>query len=297
MVGPRHLSVESGRMPDPAFYDGQRPDRASILRWDGRVAAPAHDHLAPEEPLEVRVRGRAAAVTMRTPGHDEELAAGFLLGEGVVRGPGDVVRVVPCPRNEAGNVVKVTLAPHVDFDAAALSRHVLTSASCGLCGKASIEAVMRRMTPVESDLHVSAETLVGLPALMRMHQASFDLTGGLHAAALFEEGGRLVVAREDIGRHNAVDKVLGFALLAGLLPLRRAVMVVSGRVSFEIVQKAAAAGVPILAAVSAPSSLAVDFARQTNQTLVGFLRGRRMNVYSHARRIGFSGRSPVRRSA
>jgi FdhD protein len=259
--------------------------RVSILKWDGRESAHTEDHLAPEEPLEIRVRGRAISVTMRTPGHDEELAAGFLLTEGVVRRAADIELVEACARNEAGNVVNVRLAPLVPVDFDRLTRHVFAGSSCGLCGKATIEAVRGVHAPVESDVRISAAALASLPAKMRAAQGVFERTGGLHAAALFDELGNLLVAREDVGRHNAVDKVIGYALMRGLLPLRRAVLMISGRSSFEIMQKAAAAGVAVVAAVSAPSSLAVQFAREMNQTLIGFLRDARMNIYTHAHRV------------
>ena len=260
---------------------------ATILRWDGRRAAESADLLAPEEPLEIRVRGRPISVTMRTPGHDDELAAGFLLTEGVVASAADIAGIDGCARNEAGNVIDARLDPFVHVDFERLTRHVFGASSCGLCGKATIEAVMTRCGPVQSDVRFDVRLLGRLPAALRSVQPTFDQTGGLHAAALFDERGELLVAREDIGRHNAVDKVLGHALLGGWLPLGRCILLVSGRASFEIMQKAAAGGVPVVASVSAPSSLAVEFAREMNQTLVGFLRGESMNVYSHSWRIAF----------
>jgi FdhD protein len=263
------------------------PQRPMVLRYDHGELSSAPDELAPEEPLEVRVRGRPVSVTMRTPGHDAELAAGFLLSEGIIKSPQDVLRIEPCGRNEDGNLLNVVLAPEVHVDFEKLTRHVFASSSCGLCGKATIESVRSTFPRVESDVTVDARTLVGLPDAMRGAQSSFDRTGGVHAAALFESGGRLAVSREDVGRHNAVDKVLGFALVNGLLPLGRHVLLVSGRSSFEIMQKALAGRVPVVAAVSAPSSLAVEFAKQSGQTLVGFLRGGRMNVYSYPERIRF----------
>ena len=253
---------------------------------DGAVTRAADD-VAHEEPLEIRVRGRAVSVTMRTPGHDDELAVGFLLTEGIIRRREDVTRIEPCDRNEAGNLLNVLLAPDVPVDFEKLTRHVFASSSCGLCGKATIDAVRATFPPVESDLVIDAATLLTLPDAMRLRQETFDRTGGLHAAALFDASGKLLVLREDVGRHNAVDKVLGHALLNGLTPLDRQVLAVSGRSSFEIVQKALAARIPVIAAVSAPSSLAVEFARENGQTLVGFLRQGRMNVYSHPGRIRF----------
>ena len=258
-----------------------------VVRYRDGDVAHVSDDVAHEEPLEIRVRGRAVSVTMRTPGHDDELAAGFLLTEGLIRHAADVLRIEPCGRNEEGNLLNVVLAPDVHVDFEKLTRHVFASSSCGLCGKATIEAVRGSFPPVTSTLQLDAAALLRMPDVMRRQQSTFDLTGGLHAAALFDATGNLLVLREDVGRHNAVDKVIGHALLRNLAPLDRHVLVVSGRSSFEIVQKALAARIPVIAAVSAPSSLAVEFARDNNQTLVGFLRERRMNVYSHPERIRF----------
>jgi FdhD protein len=257
----------------------------TVLRYEDGVVRGGPDELAREEPLEIRVRGRPVSVTMRTPGDDADLAVGFLLTEGIVRGRDDVLRVEACGRNEEGNLLNVLLAPLVPVDFERLTRHVFASSSCGLCGKATIESVRMTFPPVQSDATVDAETLVRLPDLMRAAQTSFDRTGGVHAAALFTLDGQLVVLREDVGRHNAVDKVLGHALMNGLVPLDRHVLLVSGRSSFEIMQKALAGRVPLVAAVSAPSSLAVEFAQESGQTLVGFLRSGRMNIYSHPHRI------------
>ncbi len=261
-----------------------------VLRWQGKSAVKrVNDALAVEEPLEIRVETRSVAVTMRTPGHDEELAAGFLLTEGVLRGTEDILKISTHHRNRIGNVLDVFLAPGVTADFAKLTRHVFASSSCGLCGKASIEAVRQKFKPVKSKLRVPASLLAGLPARLREQQAAFDATGGLHAAALFDVAGKLLVVREDVGRHNAVDKVLGHALLEGWLPLERHILLVSGRASFEILQKALAGRVPLIAAVSAPSSLAVDFAKANGQTLAGFVRGERLNVYTHPARIQMKG--------
>src|SRR5688500_9443491 len=224
---------------------------SDVVRYrDGDVSR-ADDEVAHEAPLEIRVRGRAVSVTMRTPGHDHELAAGFLLTEGLIRCREDVLRIEPCGRNEEGNLLNVLLAPEVHVDFEKLTRHVFASSSCGLCGKATIDAVRGTFPPVESDMLIDAATLLKLPDAMRREQSTFDRTGGLHAAALFDASGNPLVLREDVGRHNAVDKVLGHALLQGLTPLDRHVLVVSGRSSFEIVQKALAARVPVIAAVSA----------------------------------------------
>lgn len=241
------------------------------------------DVLAVEEPLELRVRGRAVAVVMRTPGHDADLAAGFLLTEGVVRSAEDIYDLTQCrttKRAEQGNVVEVVLPKAVAVDFDALTRHVFSATSCGLCGKATIDAVRQHFPKVKRPLRVSAETLRRLPAQLAAAQPTFQATGGLHATALFDLAGKLLVAREDVGRHNAMDKVLGHALREGWLPLERHVLLVSGRVSFEIMQKALAARVSVVAGVSAPTSLAAEFAKANRQTLVGFLRGDRLNVYA-----------------
>lgn len=260
---------------------------AKVIRYDAGDVREAEDEVAREEPLEIRVRGRAVSVAMRTPGHDEELAAGFLLSEGIIRSAADVLKIEACDRYDEGNLINVQLAPTVAVNFEKLTRHVFASSSCGLCGKATIDAVRAQFPAVVSDLTVEAETLLSLPEQMRGTQEAFGRTGGLHAAALFTSPGELLVLREDIGRHNAVDKVLGHALRRGLLPLDRYVLMVSGRTSFEILQKALSAKVAIVAAVSAPSSLAVEFATQAGQTLVGFLREKRMNVYANAGRVRF----------
>jgi FdhD protein len=242
------------------------------------------DALAVEEPLEIRVANRAISVTMRTPGHDEELAAGFLLSEGLITKRSDVLHIAPCTRAAEGNVIEVTPSPELSVDFARLTRHVFASSSCGLCGKATLSSILQSFPPVTSAATISPATLLSLPLTLRQSQATFSRTGGLHAAALFTTAGHLLVLREDVGRHNAVDKVIGHAFLSSI-PLHDHVLLVSGRSSFEIMQKALAAGVPIVAAVSAPSSLAVQFADDANQTLVGFLRDDRFNVYAHPRRV------------
>ncbi len=257
----------------------------TVLRYDAGAVCSSLDEAATEEPLEIRVRGRAISVTMRTPGDDGALAAGFLLSEGIIRRRPDVLRIEPCGRNEAGNVLNVVLAPDVQVDFDRLTRHVFASSSCGLCGKATIDAIHGQFPPVDSNVEVSASTLLQMPTRMRGAQAGFDRTGGLHAAALFAIDGELLSLSEDVGRHNAVDKVLGHALLNGWIPLHSRVLMLSGRASFEIMQKALAARIAIVAAVSAPSSLAVDFAKESGQTLVGFLRETRMNIYANASRI------------
>jgi FdhD protein len=243
------------------------------------------DELAEEEPLEIRVDGQPVSVTMRTPGQDRELAVGFLVSEGVIRG-GACIRSLGAETERGDcNVVDVGLATNVVVDLSQLTRHVFASSSCGVCGKATIEAVHRNFPPIERELLLPASTIRQLPARLRAAQPAFDRTGGLHAAAVFDATGELVVLREDVGRHNAVDKVLGYAALNGELPLDQHVLLVSGRSSFEIVQKALAGRIPVIAAVSAASSLAVEFAERSRQTLIGFLRGEQMNVYSHPERI------------
>ncbi len=224
---------------------------------------------------------------MRTPGHDAELAAGFLLAEGIIRERGEVVEIAPCRQGGADeeNTLNVFLGPSVKFDFARLTRHVFASSSCGLCGKASIESVHQHFAPVNSPVKVAMGTIIGLPKRLRAAQETFARTGGLHAAAIFDARGKLLVLREDVGRHNAVDKVIGHGFLRGWLPLDERVLLVSGRASFEIMQKSLAAQIPVVCAVSAPSSLAVEFARESGQTLVGFLRGKRMNIYAHGERV------------
>jgi len=214
------------------------------------------------------------------------LAAGFLLTEGIVRNRGDIIETSSCLQSDAPeNTLNIFLSPDVKFDFDRLTRHVFASSSCGVCGKASIEAVRQHFAPIDSKLRVPAEMVVQLPEKMRAAQQTFTQTGGLHAAAIFDAKGRLVVLREDIGRHNAVDKAIGYGLLSGSLPFDSHLLLVSGRASFEIVQKALAARIPIIAAVSAASSLAVEFARENRQTLIGFLRGKTMNIYSGPERI------------
>jgi FdhD protein len=260
-----------------------------VVRWKpGQLALEARDQLAVEEPLEIRVGGRSVAVTMRTPGHDKELAAGFLLSEGIVRSPSDITAIAHCQQGEAaqhGNVLNVFLAPGVTFDAAQLTRHVFASSSCGLCGKASIESIHHHFPPVPATVRMAAERVWQMPDQLRSAQSAFERTGGLHAAGLFSACGQLKLAREDVGRHNAVDKVVGRCLLDGRWPLDSSILLVSGRASFEIMQKALAARIQIVAAVSAPSSLAVELALESGQTLIGFLRDQGMNIYSHPERV------------
>ncbi|OLF16604.1 formate dehydrogenase accessory sulfurtransferase FdhD [Actinophytocola xanthii] len=266
--------------------------RRPVLRFAEGTTRRRQDSLAAEEPLELRVDGRALAVTMRTPGHDVELAHGFLLTEGVIGAAADVVTARYCDGvDEEGrntyNVLDVALAPGVEPPDTGVERNFYTTSSCGVCGKAALDAVKlkTRFSPAADGCVVSPETLTALPDLLRERQRVFSSTGGLHAAGVFTTEGEPLVVREDVGRHNAVDKATGWALLEGRVPLAGSVLMVSGRASFELVQKAAMAGIPVLAAVSAPSSLAAELAEEQGITLVGFLRGSSMNVYTHAERI------------
>jgi FdhD protein len=293
----------------------------------GNPAEIRQDVVAIEEPLEIRVEGRSVAVVMRTPGHDEELVAGFLVTEGVISSSRDILEISQCPSlgNTHGNIVDVLLGRAVvNWDS--LTRHVFSASSCGLCGKTSIESVFQKFPPLagaqgsvsgvpssvfshpSSDPEtatlktepcklptghpaasfISPSLIAALPAKLLAAQETFSKTGGLHASALFDAQGELIVIREDVGRHNALDKVLGYALQRNLLPLSQHILLVSGRVSFEIIQKALAGGIPVLAAISAPSSLAVDFAQNSGQTLIGFLRGGTMNIYAHPERLQLS---------
>jgi len=255
----------------------------SILRRrkDG-VFEHAHDELTIEEPLEIRLADKTVATTMRTPGHDEELAAGFLLAEAIVRKRGDVAKI----SHASDNVVVVDLAAGVKPKLSSAQRFGTISSSCGICGKNSIEAIRQSFPAIKSrSLRIDLTTLLSLPEQLREEQSDFARTGGIHAAGIFEIDGRLKIVREDIGRHNAVDKAIGRAFLDGLLPLDRHLLLVSGRASLEIVQKALAAGIPIVAAVSAPSTLAVNFARKNNQTLIAFLRPPSFNIYAHIERV------------
>jgi FdhD protein len=255
----------------------------------GGEARRARDRLAVEEPLELRVAGRPVGVTMRTPGNDVELAIGYCISERLVARPDDVEAVRFCaPEGQAQefNVLTVDLRPGVPVPDPSLDRLAVTSSSCGVCGKASIEAVTAGCPTVAGDgLAVPSRVLAAIPERVREAQRVFEQTGGLHAAAVCDAEGGVLCVREDVGRHNAVDKVIGWAATKGRLPLTGRVLFVSGRCSFEVVQKAAVAGVPLIAAVSAPSSLAVELAEQTGMTLVGFLRGDTMNVYTHVHRV------------
>ena len=265
-----------------------------LLRFaNGVRVGEADDVLAAEEPLEIRVEGRSIAVVMRTPGHDRELAAGFLLTEGVIKSAKDLFDITTCvaPAGAGkGNAVDVALARPGAVDLEKLTRHVFTSSSCGICSQTSIDAVLRVRKPLADRVRIEARTLLALPARLAEKQTAFHTTGGLHACALFDRTGKLLALREDVGRHNALDKLIGWALLEKRTPLRGHIALLSGRASFEMMQKAHAAGIPVVAAISAPSSLAVEFARTSGQTLAGFVRGGSMNVYAGAQRIGRAGR-------
>ena len=261
---------------------------------DGRARVKS-DHLATEEPMEIRLvtggKRQTVAVTMRTPGADFELAAGFLYGEGIVSYREEIEKISYCVDSDVDveqryNIVNVELRGNQEYDLRSLERHFYTTSACGVCGKASLEQLELRGCPVVGPgPEVSAGKIYALPGKLREAQGLFEATGGLHAAALFDTEGNLLALREDVGRHNATDKLVGWALLEGRLPLSENVVMVSGRSSFEILQKCLAAGVPIVCAISAPSSLAVDVAREFGMTLVGFLRGNRFNVYAGSERI------------
>ena len=288
----------------PRSRDGKHGVRIWRVVPEGVEERP--DQLAVEEPLEIRLiqgeRRQTVAVTMRTPGADDELAAGFLFAEGVIDRPERVRRIAPCvdPNESAGcsNIIEVELTEDgPEPDLAPLERHFFATSACGVCGKAGLEKLqVRTSAPLPRGPKLSPEIISSLPARLREAQGIFDATGGLHAAALFDAQGRLLAAREDVGRHNALDKLLGRAFLDGGVPLHDHVVMVSGRSSYEILQKCLVAGVPIICAVSAPSSLAVELAERFGLTLVGFLRGDRFNVYTGIERISLpEGKSEARR--
>lgn len=266
----------------------------NMTHWQQDEQQQREDALAVEEPLEVRIDSRSLAAIMRTPGHDHELAMGFLLTEGVISRPDEVLKIEDATDSEGlplVNVVNVALR-HGDQQSTltpqpvAFERHFAVSASCGLCGKNSIADLLISTPPLEADeVHISASVLYDLPAQLRAAQAVFTHTGGLHASGLFTTEGKLLLLREDIGRHNAVDKIIGHGLLQGTFPYSKHILMVSGRTSFEIIQKALLARIPCVAAISAPSSLAVELADRVGITLVGFLRGQSMNVYTYQERI------------
>jgi FdhD protein len=267
-------------------------DLTQVTEWNDGAVARKDDYLAAEEPLEIRIGENPLSVTMRTPGHDLELAAGFLFTEGLVQQREQIIALANATNDDdgkRGNVVRAEVAAEAlpDFDK--LRRHFFAASSCGICGKASIDAVRSRLlrTP-NPDFRVEPKLIVRLPDALRSEQDVFERTGGLHAAALFDGRGALLIVREDIGRHNAVDKVVGWALLNDRIPLSDCILLVSGRGGFEIIQKAIVAGIPVVASVSAPSSLAVQLARELRLTLIGFLRGNRFVVYAGEDRVAKS---------
>jgi FdhD protein len=304
---PIDFSGSTSKTPDT------RARRVEVVRIRDGAHEVVEDSVAVEEPLEIRLgfelRGRPAqksiSVTMRTPGHDRELAVGFLFGEGMIGSNEDIEAVEYCSLSDeedrphegqqergqqqeiSSNVLRVHLAPHVEVATKSLERHFYTTSSCGVCGKASIEALeVEGCAVVElADFSVSADTISNLPQRLRAAQDVFEETGGLHAAGLFDAAGQLLEVREDVGRHNAMDKLVGSQLLAGTIPLERSVVVLSGRASFELLQKAVMARAPIVVAVGAPSSLAVDLADEFGVTLIGFARGERFNIYTWAERV------------
>jgi FdhD protein len=274
---------------------GRITSRYRVFRLTGSSLTVRPDTLTAEEPLEIRVGGRPLVVTMRTPGDDFDLARGFLVSEGVVGAASEIAAIRYCAGatvdgTNTFNVLDVTLAVGVAPPAPSVERSFYTTSSCGLCGKASLEAVRAtsRWSVHADPVRLTPAMIAALPQTLRAAQKVFDRTGGLHAAGLFDSDGELMCIREDVGRHNAVDKVVGWALDAGRLPLESTTLLVSGRASFELVQKAVMAGIPALAAVSAPSSLAVDLAREMGVTLIGFVRGTSMNVYARGERLGIS---------
>ncbi len=267
-----------------------------ITRWEATEPTQIEDELVVEEPLEIRVGQQSLIVVMRTPGHDFELAAGFLYTESLITSGDDIEIIAYCDEEPSEtqasglsslqNIVNVRLAGELDLDAeSGWQRNFHANASCGLCGKMTIESVRQQVPPLDSGFDVNQEVFYKLNDRLRKAQSVFERTGGLHAAGLFDEKGELLIIREDIGRHNAVDKVIGHALLADLVPLEQYILMVSGRASFEIVQKALFARIPVIVAVSAASTLAVDLAKEGNLTLIGFMRGQSMAVYSCPERV------------
>ncbi len=273
---------------DPAAVSAGEIREHRALRWHDGKASERTEKLAVEEPLEIRLAGRRFTLTMRTPGHDEELAAGFLFAEGFIDDASelDEIRRVRGRKGASEpNAIDVILNVPADGLRSRLKRNFVMSSSCGVCGKTSIDSIRRRVAPASDSARVAPATLLALSEQLRAGQRVFAATGGLHGAAIFSLDGAMLAIREDVGRHNAVDKVIGYALTNAMVPLAHHLMMVSGRLSFEIVQKAAAAGVPILAAVSAPSSLAVELAAELGTTLVGFLRDGSFNIYTRPDRI------------
>ncbi len=260
-----------------------------VLRYQkGSASSLQEDAVAVEEPREIRVEGHCIAVVMRTPGHDRELAAGFLLSEAVIQAASDVFDITTCVSAGSagkGNVVDVALRNPGTFDHRNLSRHVFTSSSCGICSKTSIDAVLGKCRPLVDEFTVAPNVLLSLPARLGSGQPGFKSSGGLHACGLFDTAGNLIAVREDVGRHNALDKLIGHTLIQKKTPLTAHVVMLSGRASFEMMQKAYAGGISVIAAIGAPSSLAVEFARESGQTLAGFVRADSMNIYAGGQRI------------
>lgn len=255
------------------------------LQADG-AANTLNDHVAVEEPLEIRIGNRPFVVTMRTPGHDEELAAGFMTTEGITHLKSDFRSIDRCPLSpNPENTIRLRLSENLNTDDLSSDRYGAVSSSCGVCGKSSLDELSNQFPDIDSSIAVKRQLLFSLPDRLREKQIVFERTGGLHSSGIFDQDGNLICLREDVGRHNALDKAIGHALLNGIWPLDRHILLVSGRVSFEIIQKALAARIPLVAAVSAPSSLAISVARECGITLVGFLRTPTMNVYSHPQRI------------
>ena len=267
--------------------DGIKPGQIIRRKQNGDFEY-LHDVLTVEEPLEIRIGRKTVATTMRTPGSDEELAAGFLVSEGIIQAPEQIASFSrPAGARNRENIIITSLAEPTKAKLNSVRRFGTISSSCGICGKESIDAIRQNFPAIKSakDVRIDVETLLLLPSILREKQSDFGRTGGIHAAGIFNLDGEARIVREDIGRHNAVDKVIGCAFLNRELPLTRCILLVSGRASLEIMQKALSAGVPIVASVSAPSTLAMEFARECNQTLIGFLRPPSFNIYSHAERI------------
>lgn len=274
-------SILKPKTPNPAIVQSA----VARLHADG-TALTITDEVAVEEPLEIRIGNDPFVVTMRTPGHDEELAAGFMITEGIARSKSDFKDINRCRLStNPENTIRLRLSKSIPLDEIQSNRFGAISSSCGVCGKMSIESIKQSYPEIDSKCAIDRKVLLALPDVLRENQIVFDRTGGLHSAAIFDSEGTLLCLREDVGRHNALDKVIGYAVLNDLWPLNQCILLVSGRISFEITQKALAASIPIVAAVSAPSSLAISFARDCGQTLVGFLRHPQMNVYSHPQRI------------
>jgi len=261
--------------------------QSTIVRMNSEGSVQTeHDHIAVEEPLEIRIGNAPFVVTMRTPGHDEDLAVGFLVSEGILQKRSNIKELSRCPTSPTPeNTLRVDLKPDAIPEGIKSSRHGAIAASCGVCGKNSIDVVQNQFPRLDQSFQLDRQQLIELPDKLRASQAVFDQTGGLHSAGIFDLEGNLLFQREDVGRHNALDKVIGHAFLNDLWPLDNHVLMVSGRVAFEIMQKALAARIGLVAAVSAPSSLAISFALESGQTLVGFLRNGKFNVYSHPQRI------------